>query len=119
MLNVQLPTDILLYINEYVCKKILNVEYDLFEILYPLKKKSCCNVVHFLNYSACKFHDDYHYYSCLNTLANCSNSYYKCGTIHFDTKKAREHATPYLYLFGEVSHYCCEGKGVMFNIIYP
>ena len=36
-------------------------------------------------------------------------------SIHFDNKKQLDIAWNYMNNFGEISHICCEGKGVMYK----
>ena len=106
------------YLDEYVTRYILSFidcDSEIYKVNKFFRKEYKCRKIKMpiIGNCLCKIHGDKDYFYCENVL----NKYlYKNNieTIHFDTNKQMEIVKPYLKMLGRVSHFCCNGKGVMF-----
>ena len=73
-----------------------------------------CNKIHQL--FCCKTHEKNILYKIeAITVLNQNKNKKNISTIHFSNSKAREIAYPFAKNFGNISHCCCDGKGIMFK----
>lgn len=106
------------YLDEYVSRYILSFldcDSEIYKVNKFFRNEYKCRKIKMpiIGNYLCKIHGDKDYFYCENVL----NKYlYKndIETIHFDTNKQMEIVKPYLKMLGRVSHFCCNGKGVMF-----
>ncbi len=101
--------------------------------LYLVNKKyhsmfTICKPNSYDNILGCQLHTPDHY-GAIITLTEVRSKYirgkgkgkskgkykYKPISIHFQSRKQREIGEIYALEFGEKSHYCCRGKGIMFK----
>ena len=99
--------------------------------LYLVNKKyhSCFHQCKLNNYGSilgCQLHTPDHYGAIITLTEEKSKHLrnknkgkrkrkYKAISIHFQSRKQREIGEKYALEFGEKSHYCCRGKGIMFK----
>ena len=113
-----LPDDVLIKINEFICKKNFYLENDILESLNVKNNHELCVVINYNDTYVCSKHDDPNYFSCIKTLRYQQEHNLTPTTIHFENQTACLFAEPYKNDFGEFSHYCCGGTGIMFKGIY-
>ena len=112
-----LPEELLIYINTFICKCKFDIENDVIEALNisfdnPHITKTC-NIIEYKGKRLCDQHDNKDLYHCFEVLSTITEK--KPSTIHFKTKESCILAQPYISNFGIFSHYCCDGKGIMFK----
>ena len=73
-----------------------------------------CKIVRYKDLITCKCHNNKDLYDCINILKENQNNS-KISTIHFENLNSMNYAKKYLSDFGEISHFCCNGKGVMYK----
>ncbi len=112
-----LPTEILIYINTFICKRQFNIEKDIIESLdikhNYLSITQPCNIINYKGIQVCDKHDNIHLFNCFKVLNRITNK--NISSIHFDTKECCFIAKSYISDFGNFSHFCCNGKGIMFR----
>lgn len=109
-----LPTELLIYINSFICKRRFNIEQNIIEALYvnPLKTNQC-KIIEYKGKQLCKIHDNKDLYHCFEVLSKIKDK--QPYSIHFETKESCLLARPFVSEYGVFSHYCCSGKGIMFK----
>lgn len=118
---MSLPTEVLIHINSFICKKYFDIEKDILEALHiprPLQFNPC-ETIKYKDIHVCKIHDDENLYKCFTVLKQITvfkqitNKNIDC--IHFETAEICLLALPYISDFGNYRHHCCSGKGIMFK----
>jgi hypothetical protein len=112
---MSLPTELLIHINTFICKKHFDIEKDILEALHirhPLRFNPC-ETIKYKDIHVCKIHDDENLYKCFTVLKKITNK--NIDSIHFETAEICLLALPYISDFGNVRHHCCSGKGIMFK----
>lgn len=110
---MRLPEDILRLINEFICKKVLEVDKDILESVKIKLLKKSCNLIRYKTICVCEAHDDPAFFSCIKTLKPYENK--KPFSIHFDSESSCKYALKFKNDFGELSHLCCSNTGMMFK----
>lgn len=109
-----LPKELLIYINSFICKRRFNIEQNIIEALdvNPLKTNQC-KIIEYKEKQLCKIHDNKDLYHCFEILSQITdkNPY----SIHFETKESCLLARNFISDYGSFSHYCCNGKGIIFR----
>ena len=108
-----LPDELLIYINTFICKRIFDIEKDIIEVSNISPIFDTCNIIEYKGKRVCFQHDNKDLYHCFEVLNKITEK--KISTIHFKTREICSHAKPYISNFGIFSHYCCDGKGIMFT----
>ena len=112
-----ISTEIFKLISSYLsCYLIDTSFYMTSKYLYSLQK---CKLVKFKSLCACSYHTKKKYiFNAIFTLKDKEIEFEKYGSIyaiHFNSNKALKLSKKYLPMFGEVSHYCCNGTGAMYK----
>jgi hypothetical protein len=118
MTNCNISYPIIYQIFSYYCEKdklcsIKTISKEFSNSFNKLNIKKC-NVIKFRNLIVCKDHGDSVLFDGVNTLASLDSDQWN-ETIHFKTKESLDSVKHYLYLFGFVKHYCCDGAGVVYD----
>ena len=101
------------HIDEFYCLKDKNYNFRILSKAHYKYKLNPCKIYKYKNLSACSVHDSQDKIDAIKTLINTSKLK-NVSTMHFCNKNSLNCAKRYLRDFGRISHYCCEGKGVMF-----
>ena len=112
---MSLPTELLIHINTFICKKHFDIEKDILEALHiprPLQFNPC-ETIKYKDIHVCKIHDDENLYKCFTVLKQITNI--NIVSIHFETAEICLLALPYISDFGNVRCHCCSGRGIMFK----
>jgi hypothetical protein len=112
---MSLPTELLIHINSFICKKHFDIEKDILEALHiprPLQFNPC-ETIKYKDIHVCKIHDDENLYKCFTVLKQITNK--NIVSIHFETAEICLLALPYISDFGNVIKHCCSGTGIMFK----
>ena len=112
---MSLPTELLIHINSFICKKHFDIEKDILEALHiprPLQFNPC-ETIKYKDIHVCKIHDDENLYKCFTVLKQITNK--NIVSIHFETAEICLLALPYISDFGNVIKQCCSGTGIMFK----
>ena len=110
---MRLPEDILRLINEFICKKVIEIDKDVLESVKIKLFKKSCNLIRYKTICACEVHDDPVFFSCIKTLKPYENK--KPISIHFNSESSCKYALQFKDDFGEFSHLCCSNTGMMFK----
>jgi hypothetical protein len=108
-----LPKELLIYINSFICKRKFDIEKDIIEVSNISPITETCNIIEYKGRRVCLQHDNKDLYHCFEVLSKITE---KKNIIHFETAEICSHIKPYISNFGIFSHYCCDGKGIMFKI---
>lgn len=108
-----LSIDLQNYIDEFYCLKDKNYDFKILSKDHYNYKLKSCKIYKYKNLCACLVHDSQDKIDAIKTLITTSKLK-NVSTIHFSNKDSLNYAKRYLRDFGRISHYCCEGKGVMF-----
>ena len=115
-----LPIEILNYINTFICKRHYNLKKDICQSCDILQNNNHCVTLNYLDFPPiCIQHGDPDIVDCILQLQNADikhKTHDIFSSLHFRSNEACEIAFPYLKKYGEISHKCCSGKGVMFKI---
>ena len=116
-------------LNEDILSNIINcvdciIDNHLFLVNNKLNKLyfkfTSCHLLEFKNLHCCNFHLKYpQRLNTIKSLLQAQNDFDIYGftsTIHFNDHLEMKIAEPYLSSFGKISHKCCGGKGVMYDI---
>lgn len=109
----ELCIDLLNYIDEFYCLKDKNYEFKILSKIHFKYKLKVCKIYKYKNLCTCSTHDNQYKIDAIKILLQTSKSK-NVSTIHFPNKKSLNFAKRYLRDFGKISHYCCNGNGVMF-----
>ena len=112
-----LPFDVFEYIDNFFCLKDKSYNFRVLSKQHENFKIDKCKVHRYKNLCACEMHDNNDKVDAITTL-NINCCFDNISTMHFITKKSLNYAKRYLGDFGNVSHYCCGGTGVMYLDIY-
>ena len=109
-----LPKELLIYINTFICKSRFKIEKDIIDVfnIDPLNTNQC-KIVKYKEKQLCKIHDDKDLYHCFEVLSKITDK--QPYSIHFETKESCLLARPFVSEYGVFSHYCCDGRGIMFK----
>ena len=107
-----IPFDLILYIESFIC--ILDKKYNPKFLSKELNQYIKCKVIKYKDLISCKCHNNKDLFDCINILKENQNNS-KISTIHFENLNSMNYAKKYLSYFGEISHFCCSGKGVMYK----
>lgn len=108
-----LSIDLHNHIDEFYCLKDKNYNFKILSKAHCNYKLKSCKIYKYKNLCACSVHDIQDKIDAIKTLINTSKRK-NVSTIHFCNINSLNYAKRYLRDFGKISHYCCEGKGVMF-----
>ena len=118
MPNIYLPFDVQEYIDNFYCLKDKKYNFRVLSKEHEKFKINKCKVHRYKNLCACEIHDDNDKVDTVTILIS-STKLTNISTIHFKTKKSLNYAKIYLGDFGDISHYCCGGEGVMYLAVLP
>jgi aerobic-type carbon monoxide dehydrogenase small subunit (CoxS/CutS family) len=118
MSNTYIPFYVQEYIDNFYCLKGKNYNFKVLSKEHEKFKINKCKVHRYKNLCACEIHDNNDKVDAITILID-STKLTNISTIHFKTKKSLNYAKRYLEYFGNVSHYCCGGTGVMYLAVLP
>ena len=103
------------YIDNFYCLRDKNYHFKVLSKEHKKFLKNTCKIYKYKSLCACNLHenDENKLDAVIKLIASTQNN--NISTIHFRSKISLNYAKKYFHNFGIFSHYCCNGKGVMFQ----